>query len=566
MSLSLEDTWELLRSGLPCWVLVSVIVLGAHVSSVGGMQDFSVYRMQHFDLHGLHYGSRTAVVNMEAKGALSTMISRRCVIVKWAELTSETLLDLVNKGAGAVLVLLPRELSTIEDDELQMWRELESHLLSTEIQIPVYFAFEDDQTLEVFNHTRLWAEGERDSSAAASLGRMLSGYSYQLITEAVVEPQVMAGLRITSIMGKLSGQGLEQSLPTMALLAHYDAFGLAPSLSFGPDSNGSGVAALLELARLFSRLYSDPKQRPKYNLVFALVGGDKLNYFGTKSLLDEQLDDDSSRLVEADYTLVLDSLATPPTPEAPPPSLYAHVSKPPKEGSRQQQVLVALNQSARLAGPEGQVTLVHKKIRLSEEHLAWGHERFSMRRLPALTLSTHSTHTDLRRASMFTDSSDVDVKVLVGNVKIIAEALARHIYNLSTDNVFGGTEVFTGDQAVHEDYLTAWLEFLSLHPRSPQLMEREHMVVAGLEKAMSRYLHDVVKISHKPEKSDPEFVVYDVPSTIMHAYKVKPAIFDLFLAIGILAYVGLLYIVLKNFSRVFPLLQSLPTLVKVKTE
>ena len=50
---------------------------------------------------------------------------------------------------------------------IQMWRELESHLLSTEIQIPVYFAFEDDQTLEVFDHTRRWAEGERDSSAAA---------------------------------------------------------------------------------------------------------------------------------------------------------------------------------------------------------------------------------------------------------------------------------------------------------------------------------------------------------------------------------------------------------------
>ena len=61
MSLSLEDTWELLRSGLPCWVLVSVIVLGAHVSSVGGMQDFSVYRMQHFDLHGLHYGQCSGV-------------------------------------------------------------------------------------------------------------------------------------------------------------------------------------------------------------------------------------------------------------------------------------------------------------------------------------------------------------------------------------------------------------------------------------------------------------------------------------------------------------------------
>ena len=35
------------------------------------------------------------------------------------------------------------------------------------------------------------------------------------------------------------------------------------------------------------RLYSDVRQRPRYNLLFVLSGGGKLNYFGTKSLLEE---------------------------------------------------------------------------------------------------------------------------------------------------------------------------------------------------------------------------------------------------------------------------------------
>ena len=39
------------------------------------------------------------------------------------------------------------------------------------------------------------------------------------------------------------------------------------------------------------RLYSDPKQRPRYNLLFILSGGGHFNYFGTKGLLEEQLDD-----------------------------------------------------------------------------------------------------------------------------------------------------------------------------------------------------------------------------------------------------------------------------------
>jgi Zn-dependent M28 family amino/carboxypeptidase len=53
----------------------------------------------------------------------------------------------------------------------------------------------------------------------------------------------------------------------------------------GSDSNGSGVAALLEIARLFSRLYSNPKTRGKYNLLFGLTSGGPYNYNGTQKVL-----------------------------------------------------------------------------------------------------------------------------------------------------------------------------------------------------------------------------------------------------------------------------------------
>ena len=39
------------------------------------------------------------------------------------------------------------------------------------------------------------------------------------------------------------------------------------------------------------RLYRDIKQRPRSNLLFVLSGGGKLNYFGTKNLLDEANDE-----------------------------------------------------------------------------------------------------------------------------------------------------------------------------------------------------------------------------------------------------------------------------------
>lgn len=60
--------------------------------------------------------------------------------------------------------------------------------------------------------------------------------------------------------------------------------GTFQELSTGPNSSGSGVAALLELLRLFSRLYQNPKTRPRFNLLFALTSGGPFNYDGTKQV------------------------------------------------------------------------------------------------------------------------------------------------------------------------------------------------------------------------------------------------------------------------------------------
>lgn len=53
----------------------------------------------------------------------------------------------------------------------------------------------------------------------------------------------------------------------------------------GSDSNGSGVVVLLEIARLFSRLYSNPRTRGRYNLLFGLTSGGPYNYNGTQKVL-----------------------------------------------------------------------------------------------------------------------------------------------------------------------------------------------------------------------------------------------------------------------------------------
>jgi hypothetical protein len=52
----------------------------------------------------------------------------------------------------------------------------------------------------------------------------------------------------------------------------------------GSDSNGSGAVALLEISRIFSRLYSNLKTRGKFNLLFGLTSGGPYNYNGTSKV------------------------------------------------------------------------------------------------------------------------------------------------------------------------------------------------------------------------------------------------------------------------------------------
>uniref|UniRef100_A0A9J7YF87 BOS complex subunit NCLN n=2 Tax=Cyprinus carpio TaxID=7962 RepID=A0A9J7YF87_CYPCA len=476
--------------------------------------------------------------------AFSMVLSRRCVMVRLADFSYEKYQKALRQSAGAVVIILPQNMSTMPQDIVQQFMELEPELLATETIVPVYFALEDEELLSIYTQTQISSSSQGSSSAAEVLLHTATANGFQMVTSGA-QSKAVSDWAITSLEGRLTGAGGED-LPTIVLVAHYDSFGVAPWLSYGADSNGSGVAVLLELARLFSRLYSYKRTHAGYNLLFFLSGGGKFNYQGTKRWLEDNLDHTDSSLLQDNvaFVLCLDTLGNSD-------NLHLHVSKPPKEGSPQHALLRELETVAAHQHPDLKFSMVHKKINLADDTLAWEHERFGIRRLPAFTLSHLESHRSPARHSIMDMRSVSSLEGLSRNTKVIAEALARVIYNL-TEKVIA---VLRSHQQVQEDQLASLVDWLTAQPRAAQLLDKDSSIVNTLEYYLSRYLKDVKRHLVRADKRDPEFVFYDQLKQTMNAYRVKPAIFDLLLAVCIASYLGVLYLAVQNFGLLYGFLR-----------
>lgn len=106
--------------------------------------------------------------------------------------------------------------------------EIEEELLSQEIFIPVYFALWNNELQSVLDDvSSSFITNDKTASATEAFLDAVSANGYQIVISAN-QPSVRTGVQITNIQGKLSGHGIEENLPTIAVVAHYDSFGAAP--------------------------------------------------------------------------------------------------------------------------------------------------------------------------------------------------------------------------------------------------------------------------------------------------------------------------------------------------
>uniref|UniRef100_A0A3Q4BBY7 BOS complex subunit NCLN n=1 Tax=Mola mola TaxID=94237 RepID=A0A3Q4BBY7_MOLML len=491
---------------------------------------------------------RGAMVVAEARSADEPALSRRCVIMKVSDFTTEKYLRAHKQNAAAVLILLPRNISGVPHDTVQSFMLSEREALLKETLMPVYVVPEDDQLLYMYEEVKQ-AAATRTSSIFIRLRSMVTATAFQILVSNNAPIQAVTDNTIVTLEFQGVLPGAVEDAPTVVIAAHYDSFGLAPWLSYGADSNGSGVTILLELARLFQKLYSSPSTRP-YHLMLSLTGGGKYNFLGTRRWIEENLDHASSLLQDnVAFVLCLDTLANSD-------DLYMHVSRPPKPDTPMYSFIQLLQEVVSSRFPWVKVGLVHKKINLVESTIAWEHERYSLRRIPSFTLSHAEDPKSELRGSVL-DSSQVDLRKLKRNGVIVAEALARYMYNLSDKGSPRDVQVFRGQMDFQDGRMSSLMSLLTSVPRAAQLLDKEPghiLLVNSLEHEFRRYLQQVHRHTFHQDK-DPDIAFFDQMNQPIVMY-VKPAAFDLFLGGCIAAYLGIVYYAIQNFGYLYTKLKA----------
>ncbi|XP_071402787.1 BOS complex subunit NCLN [Centroberyx affinis] len=528
-------------------LLLCVQSLRASALPAASSYEFTAYRMQQYNLAQQKHGCRGAIVVAEARSADEPVLTRRCVIMKVPDFTTEKYLEAQRQNAAAILILLPKNNSAIPHDTVQSFMVSESQALLKETLMPVYVAPEDEQLLCMYEEVKQAAATRTSSIFVRVLRSMVTATAFQILVSNNSPIKAITDNTIVTLEGVLPGAG--EDPPTIVITAHYDSYGLAPWLSPGADSNGSGVTILLELARLFQKLYSSPSTRPPYHLMFSLTGGGKYNFLGTKRWIEENLDHAESSLLHDNvaFVLCLDTLANGD-------ELYMHVSRPPKPETPMHSFIQQLEEVVSSRFPWVRLGMVHKKINLVESTVAWEHERYGLRRIPGFTLSHLEDPKAELRGSMLDTMSQVDFRKLKRNGIIIAESLARYMYNLSDKGSPKDMQVFKGQLDFQDSRVFSLMSFLTSVPRATQLLDKEPshiLLVSSLEQEFRRYLLQVHRHTFRQDKRDPDITFFDQMNQPIMMYRVKPAAFDLFLGGCIAAYLGIVYYAIQNFGYLY---------------
>lgn len=417
-------------------------------------------------------------------------------------------------------------------------------MMAEEISIPVYFSQYDEEIDKIINEISITpASKSSKASAMSEIFKKISANSYQVVVTG--SHSARKDSRIPIIQGELipfkqsSTEG-QQQLPVIVISTQLKPFGIT---SDQPPNFDATI--LLTLASLFSKLYNQVSSSAKYRIVFVLdESGSLLNFQGAKKWLETNVEENVHNI---EFAICLEAFGESLG------DIFMHVSKPPKEGTAVHRFYEIIEQKTKKYSKKS-LENIHKKINLADTFFKFPHERFSMKRVSAFTLSSLRSHTDPIKTSSFVDhastailnsETELDSTIVENvqtNIKILSEALAHFIFNFNSEE---DEEIFTGAMSISKRTIQPYI--------APKSLSKSNNVKLAFEKLLKN-----VKVTYDVSTDrDPDFVFYDGDEAKLNVYNVKPAVFDLFLTSIIGCYLFAIYFSIIHFPKIYAVISKL---------
>lgn len=297
---------------------------------------------------------------------------------------------------------------------MRNWNQLELYLIKNEsINFPIYFTVENDQLKDLYNEIKA-----NDNDSKFSPSGLVNIYIHSK------EPAEIKDIELSVLQSFLPGQKSDQQTPSILISTYWDTFSTVPSQAYGCNESGVGLLTILSTMKYFSALYSSPSTIGRYNILFLISSGAKLDFEGTHQWLDMALTDEIRNSIE--YTICLDSLSN--TND-----LFLHVSRP-KKDPKAQKLYDIFTETSKKYGINFEV--IQKKINISESTVLWEHELFARRKLLSVTLSSIKERNDhFQNIGLFDDYNHIKHDIVTRNIKYFIHTLSKIVYDFEENYV-----------------------------------------------------------------------------------------------------------------------------------
>ena len=231
-------------------------------------KSLNSYRLIQYEINNTQYGSQYSSLNYIGCYFKSDCL-RKIALVPLIEIKSYSEINnILNSTANAILFIIPNNTYSENNNEFNLFlNEFQINLSNKTLYLPIYFTYENEAILSSLNYLKNEFAFNSKQEKKNFLDYLGISQNFLYFSLKIKDPILKNTLILENFYGFLEAKSKTESVnPIIAIVTHYDNFGIVNELTNGINDNGSGIIALLELIRTLSKYYENNNNNNNNNI------------------------------------------------------------------------------------------------------------------------------------------------------------------------------------------------------------------------------------------------------------------------------------------------------------